>query len=215
VTAFDIKPFNSLLPPFVQGRLFPGPGAGRTPFRPQANPLPAQYDASVATNATGAFVIAWSTTNPDTRNSDVWAQRYDATNLKRAPRSRSTWTSPVSACSTPCPPSPWAPTAASPSPGSASWPPGETSPTGFQVWARRFAATGVPLGPPVQVSSGLVEGGPAGRLHRHHWAIGHRVEHRCRHRPLPAGQEGRLDATHDSQGRPDGGCGRGRPAQVQ
>src|SRR6188768_4089540 len=85
VTAFDIKPFNSQLPPFVQGRIFPGPGAGRTPFRPQTSPLPAQYDAAVASNATGAFVIAWSTANPDTRNSDVWAQRYDAANLKKGP----------------------------------------------------------------------------------------------------------------------------------
>ena len=158
VTAFDLKPFSAQLTPYVQGRLFPGPGAGRTPFRPQTNPLPAQYDAAVAANAAGAFVIAWSTTDPLTRNSDIWAQRYDAANLKKGA------TIPVNLDVPGVRVLDTVPTVAMGSDGgfTVAWlrivPPGEANPTGYQVWARRYAATGVPLGPPVQVSTGLVEG---------------------------------------------------------
>jgi len=78
VAAYDIRPLGAS-PRIVQGRIFPGTGAAAAPFSAQIALSPAQYDAAVASIPTGAFVIAWSTVDPLTRNSDVWAQRYDAT----------------------------------------------------------------------------------------------------------------------------------------
>ncbi len=154
--AFDIKLTRTT--PAVQARLFPATGAAPAPFRPQAAEVPAQYDAAVASNAAGALVVAWSTTDGLTRNSDVWAQRYDATAKPVGP------VIPVSVDASGVRMLDTLPRVAMGADGAftVTWlhvvPPGQPNPTGYQIWARRFAASGSPAGAPVALGTGLVEG---------------------------------------------------------
>lgn len=148
-------------PATVQARLFAATGVPvAAPFPVQVTATP-QYDADVASNAAGAFVVAWSTTNSAAHNSDVWARRYDA-NGKAVGASLRVNVDPAGT-----PPLDTLPAVAMASDGSftVAWlriipPAGSVPSTGFQVWARRFSAAAVPVGAaPVKLSSGLVEGG--------------------------------------------------------
>jgi hypothetical protein len=139
-------------------------------FRPTAIPFGAptpvvstdglpQYDAAVAGNNTGVGVVVWSVVNAPTQNSDIRAQRLDATGKAVGPV-LAVNVDPTNAVAQDTLPS-----VAMGSDGAftVAWirqiPYLQPIPeTGFQVWARRYGPTGTPLGPPRMVSNGLVEG---------------------------------------------------------
>ena len=153
ITAFDIE----LIPPapVVQARVFPATGVAPKAFRPQASLTPAQYDAAVAANKGGAFVVAWSTVDT-ARNSDIFVQRYgsDAKPVGA--------TLPVSLDPAGVQVLDTAPSVAIGSDGAftVAWirivPQGQPDPTGPQIWARRYSATGIPAGPPLKVADTLI-----------------------------------------------------------
>ncbi|MEO8504867.1 MAG: hypothetical protein ABI609_13300 [Acidobacteriota bacterium] len=158
LVAFDMK--NTTTGPVVQQRFFKTSGLpAAPPAIAQAPGGPPQYDAAVGSNALGAFVVAWSAVNGSTSNSDILAHRFDATGKALGtdiqvsvdgPGLRALDTMPVVALS-------------SDGGFTVAWlrliPPGQAVPAaGTQVWARRFTAAGLALGPAIQLSSGLVEG---------------------------------------------------------
>lgn len=157
LAVYDAK--SALLPSAVKSRAF-RPAA--TPFGPGVNVPSAtglpQYDAAIAGLPSGAAVVAWSEINAAARNSDVWAQRFDAAGKPAG--------SPIAvnvdpgyvALDT-------LPAVAMAADGGfvVAWlrsvPPGQPAPiVGLEVWGRRFGASGTALGPPKRISNGLVEG---------------------------------------------------------
>ena len=158
MTAFEMQ--NATSGPAVQQRLFKASGLpAAPPAFVQAPGGAPQYDAAVASNALGAFVVAWSTANPLTHNSNVLAHRFDATGKALGvdipvnvddPAYRALDTLPSVAVS-------------ADGGFTVAWirliPGGEPVPSnGNEIWARRFTPLGVPIAAPVKVSTGLADG---------------------------------------------------------
>ncbi len=156
MTAFDSKSLAD--GPSVQARNYRPTGlAAGVPFRVQAAATPPQFDAAVASNSAGVYVAAWSTVDPATRNSDVWAQRYDATGKAAGTAIRVNDDGGLPHILD------TRPAVAMAADGGfvVAWIRIVEAPAGDganQIWSRRFAAAGTPVSTPVQLSSGLVNG---------------------------------------------------------
>lgn len=121
--------------------------------------LAQQHDPAVATDSQGNAVVVWAAKNGP--NSDVLGQRYKAAGTANGPA----FLVNVDTPGAPVPAVDSEPTVAMAANGTfvVSWirsvPPGAHSPAeNPAVMARRYSAAGVPLGPPVRISTGLVAG---------------------------------------------------------
>jgi mono/diheme cytochrome c family protein len=143
----------------VFGRPFGASGGpAAPPFAVVQEPQPPQYDAAVATDASGDFVLAWGATSNGL--SSILAQRYDSTGGALGPVIEVA----SDAISSPDNPTNQKPAVAvNPNGGFyVAWialpPAGAAGGAPPRVLARRFDATGAPLGGQIQVSTGLVLG---------------------------------------------------------
>jgi hypothetical protein len=118
-----------------------------------------QYDAAVALDSKGNYLVAWAESNGD--NSDVLVQKLRPTGAPLGTAFKVNVDDPAS----PTPPTDFNPAIATGTDGGFTvvWlrvvPPGVGFPGGpAEVFARRFNAAGAPLGAQVKVSTGLIEG---------------------------------------------------------
>jgi len=118
-----------------------------------------QYDAAVALDSKGNYIVVWGEANGD--NSDVMAQKLRPTGAPLGAAFKVNVDDPAA----PTPPTDFNPAIATGTDGGFTvvWlravPPGVGFPGGpAEVFARRFNAAGAPLGAQVKISAGLIEG---------------------------------------------------------
>jgi hypothetical protein len=148
----------------ISGRFFLKTGAPKSAdFLVNKDTVAEQHEPAVAADAAGNYVVAWSATAGT--NTDVLVQRYKATGVPNGAAVVVNVDDPHA----PAAPQDIAPAVAAAADGSfvVSWirivPPDPHS-NGVPpvVMARRYGKTGAPLGPPVQLSTGLVAGSRPG-----------------------------------------------------
>jgi len=142
----------------ISARFFSKAGAPRSSdIQVNKINLPQQHDPAIAADAAGNSIVAWSEASG--LNSDVMVQRYKASGvLNGAPILVN-----VDTPGAPVPALDFEPAVAMAADDSfvVAWirsvPPGADSPAEDPaVWVRRFTNTGLPVGPPVKLSAGLV-----------------------------------------------------------
>jgi hypothetical protein len=149
-------------PQGISARLFPKTGLPKSAdFLVNKDIQPLQHNPSVASDPLGNYVVAWSVSNGGNLNSDVLVQRYKSTGAAIG-------TALVVNVDTPGAPEPGvdvAPVVATAADGGflVSWirsvPPDPHTPgSPPAVMVRRYNKLGAPVGPPVQLSTGLVNG---------------------------------------------------------
>jgi hypothetical protein len=144
----------------VSGRFFTITGAPRGgDFLASQNLAADQYDAAVARNAQGSFMVVWSQVSAG--NSQIMAQRFQATGARLGAAIQVN----QDPAGTPTLPADFKPAVAATQDGGfiVVWmnllPAGPGFPgTTPQVLARKISAAGVPLGTQVKISTGLVKG---------------------------------------------------------
>jgi len=146
----------------ISGRIFPKTGAPKSAdFQVNADLVPPQHAPAVASDPLGNYVVAWSVSSGSSLNSDVMVQRYKATGAVNGPAMMVNVDTPGASE----PGVDIAPVVATAADGGflVAWirsvpPDAHSQGSPPAVMVRRYNKTGVAVGPPVQLSTGLVAG---------------------------------------------------------
>src|SRR6185369_4719446 len=146
----------------VSARIFPKTGAPKaSDFQVNKDVAPSQHAPSVASDPLGNYVVAWSVSSGSSLNSDVMVQRYKGTGVVNGPALLVNVDTPGASQ----PGVDVAPVVATAADGGfvVAWirsvpPDAHSQGSPPAVMVRRYNKTGVALGAPVQLSSGLVAG---------------------------------------------------------